>query len=156
MAGPVVLTLGSWAEKHLREVLEAKTRRAFDDAFDGFVPPHVAIAVNGAHTSRAEFKRLLWRDEEAESSARVAFKGVVEVPKRRDEIIQVGEVGLFFEAKLHRGALLFDNDITASMNLVVKAIKPRRDDDGKDFDGRQATEINMVFTDVPSNVEREY
>ena len=38
----------------------------------------------------------------------------------------------------------------------VKAIKPRRDDDGEDFDGRQATEINMVFTDVPSNVEHEY
>ena len=34
MAGPVILTLGSWAEQHLQEVLTAKSKSAFTEAFD--------------------------------------------------------------------------------------------------------------------------
>lgn len=37
---------------------------------------------------------------------------------------QTGEVGVFFEASIHRNPLLFNNIITASMNLVYVAFLP--------------------------------
>ncbi|EKM52786.1 uncharacterized protein PHACADRAFT_261414 [Phanerochaete carnosa HHB-10118-sp] len=149
--GPVILTLDSWVEQHLQEVLTAKSQTAFDDAFDAFVALDASITVNGQHMSRAEYKKTLWNDEAHETSGTVTFKGTVAVPKNSKAIVQTGEVGVFFEASIHRNPLLFNNNITASMNLVVEQVKSKHDEPSE-FDGRQATNINQVFTDVASNV----
>ena len=135
MAGPVILTLGSWAEQHLQEVLTAKSKSTFTEAFDAFVAPHAHITVNGKSMSRSAYMKMLWNDEANETSGSVSFKGTVAVPKDSKEIIQVrsllvadgrtranerqtGEVGVFFTATIHRSPLLFSNNITSSINLV--------------------------------------
>ena len=90
--GPVILTLSSWAQSHLEEVLTAKTKKDFDDAFAAFVADGARITVNGTQTSRAAFSRLLWSDEQGDTSGSVAFKGTVAVPKDPKAIVQVRRV----------------------------------------------------------------
>ena len=89
MSGPIILTLSSWAQQHLQEMLTAKSKSAFDDAFKAFVAPHASITVNGMHMSRDKYMQMLWNDEANESSGAVEFKGTVEVPKDPKAIVQV-------------------------------------------------------------------
>lgn len=89
MPGPVILTLTSWVEQHLQEVLKATSKKAFDDAFDAFLSEHATITLNGVKVSRSHYKQQFWQEESHERSATVTFKGIVEVPKDPQAIIQV-------------------------------------------------------------------
>ncbi|GJE98486.1 hypothetical protein PsYK624_147180 [Phanerochaete sordida] len=151
--GPIILTLTSWAEQRLQNVFTAKTEAAFDDAFDALVGTHATITVNGQKTSRAAYKKLLRSEEANETSGSVSFKGAVEVVKDTKALIPTGEVGVFFEATVHHKLLLFSNNITSSINLIVENVNTKPGE--PEFDGRVATTIDQVYTDVPSIVERK-
>ncbi|GJE93021.1 hypothetical protein PsYK624_091800 [Phanerochaete sordida] len=146
MSGPVILTLGSWAEQHMREMMTAKTQSSFEDAFDAMVAPSATITVNGKHMTREQYKKMLWKEEANEANATITFRDMVEVPKSAKEIIQTGEVGMFFEANISWTRPIKETKIRSTMNMVVEeSSRPAGDSMA---DGRLATVVNQVMTDV--------
>lgn len=87
--GPEILTLENFAEQHLDALLTATSKSAFDAALDALLAPTAQIVLNGASVSRAAYGAYLWKAQAHESSATVAFKGVVAVPRDSKAIVQV-------------------------------------------------------------------
>ncbi|EKM52787.1 uncharacterized protein PHACADRAFT_211999 [Phanerochaete carnosa HHB-10118-sp] len=147
--GPVVLTLGSWAQQHMQEMMTAKSKDNFDKAFDAMVAPQATVTVNGQHMTREQYRKMMWNDEANEATGSITFRATVEVPKAPKKIIQTGEVGMFFEANLRRKPLMFDSNIRSSLNMRRGYTAPPGD---KLADGRRATSVNQVMTDHTTSI----
>ena len=89
--GPVILTLGSWAQQHLTEVYTATTQSAFVSAFDAFVAPRAAITVNGAAESRDAYQQLLFA-QELDPSKSVHFISLTALPSGPNDWLDIDYV----------------------------------------------------------------
>ena len=72
--------LTNWAEKHIREVMTAKTKAEFDLAFTGMFKDDANITVNGHKKSLEQYRQMLWRDAETPGTSSVDFRATVAVP----------------------------------------------------------------------------
>lgn len=90
--GPVILTLSSWVQQHLREVITANSQSAFTDAMNAFVAPNAQITFNGASISRADYVQQIWQPQQHESNATLSFLGIIENPKDTSAIVQVSNM----------------------------------------------------------------
>jgi hypothetical protein len=143
----VLPSLTDWTEGRLSALIEAKTQRAFDEAFDNFLAKEVVITVNGVQVSRDDYKTRL-QEEGAlhQRSASVKFDNAVEQQEspetgalvrprflRIDElhlrddtdahvVSQAGNVGVFYDATISKEFLVFgapaQSKVTSSMNVV--------------------------------------
>ncbi|THU95987.1 hypothetical protein K435DRAFT_778771 [Dendrothele bispora CBS 962.96] len=166
MSTAIVLPqLGSWAQNHIRAIVQATNEADFDGAFDAFVAKDAEITFNGKKISRDEYKTRLQTEAFRETGAQVVFNGTVQVPGTDASGVQssfIGEAGLFYTAIIGEALLVLgapqQRQVTSSINIFVQddsSLKPPTLPGGIHgfFDPRRAFKVNQVFLDVTPSVE---
>jgi hypothetical protein len=87
--GPVLPPLPEWVEGRLTAIYQAKSRDDFDTAFDEFISKDVEITVNGAKTTREQYKQTLEQQRFLENHATLKFDGIVQAQLPDTEFTQV-------------------------------------------------------------------
>ena len=97
----VLPTLSAWAASHLTHILETKTQKDFDAAFEATFAANTSFTVNGQTVSRDEYKRQLLEQSAADpldSGTVVNIEGQTEVQVGnqgqlvRDPLCQQGRI----------------------------------------------------------------
>ena len=76
-------------ELGLQNILQAKTRKDFEKAFDNFIADDASITMNGKPVALFHYREHLWNEQMLEKSANVQFKEVVEVVEDPKALLQV-------------------------------------------------------------------
>lgn len=90
MTSAIVLpTLDLWAQQHLTALIQAKTQKDVDTAFDNFIAQDVKITFNGVSLTRDQYKKPLLDENHLKSNITVDIASTVQAPKLHTNATQV-------------------------------------------------------------------